>query len=129
MLQLVRLLIVFVRVRFDIESLKATDAFSKLEQGTREIITALFSTQANLQEIIRQEGRQTRTLVTDTASLALQARDKAQFLRDVKNSLHYPQMFSREKHIAYEFDGIEDSYDWIFKESSTDNADRVHETS
>ena len=40
------------------------------------------------------------------------------FYQDVKKSLFYPNIYSRQEQIAYEFDGIEDSYDWIFTETS-----------
>ena len=36
---------------------------------------------------------------------------------DIINSLFYPEIFSRQEHVQQKFDGIEDSYDWIFDES------------
>lgn len=35
---------------------------------------------------------------------------------EVRESLFYPDIFSRQEHVGHIFDGIEDSYGWIFHE-------------
>jgi len=38
---------------------------------------------------------------------------------EVTRSLFYPDIFSRQEQVGHIFDGIENSYDWIFQEPRT----------
>ena len=57
----------------------------------------------------------TPTITSQVIQLAKLHIDE-RYYKDIIESLFYPHIFPRQEQVANEFDGIENSYEWIFDE-------------
>ena len=71
----------------------------------------------NLTKLVQQEGAETRQHMTHEIARLEQIHSDDKYLQDVKSSLFFPEIYLRQEHIEHEFDGFEDSCDWIFDDS------------
>jgi len=81
-----------------------------------------------LATLTAQESDQTRSHITAQVHQLEQLRLGDRLYDEVTRSLLYPDIFSRQEQVGHVFDGIEDSYDWIFqkpraREIGEDNQD------
>ncbi|KAL8715686.1 MAG: hypothetical protein Q9225_006314 [Loekoesia sp. 1 TL-2023] len=105
--------------RFDAQSLCTNEHFAQLDQSLQHVINCLASSQTSLSTLVKQESEQTRQHIdAKVAGLKQFHIDEHQY-QDVIKSLFYPDISARQEQIAREFDGIKDSYKWIFDEPST----------
>ena len=86
-------------------------------------MSCLTNSQTSLATLVQQESERTRQHID-------QVYKDDRFYQEVKKSLFYPNIFSRQEQVANEFDGIENSYEWIFDErseveSEVDNKSKV----
>ena len=86
----------------------------------------LAESRTSLTTLTVQQSDQTRAHITSQLQKQEQIRVNDRFYDEVVKSLFYPDIFSRQEQIDHNFDGIEDSYQWIFDESQTRRA-RRHE--
>ena len=63
-----------------------------------------------------QESDQTRSHIKTQLQRSEQHRQDDRLYDKVRASLFYPDIFSRQELVGHVFDGIENSYDWIFQE-------------
>ena len=108
--------------RFKAQDLRNSERFTCLDDTLKNVIIRLAKSQTSLAALVQQESEHTRQ------QIAAQVANESLF-RDVTQSLFFADMTTRQIHVAYEFDGIEDSYDWIFDEPTESNhaVDQEHE--
>ena len=111
-------LILMSSERFDIESLKASDGFAKLDKALQDIIRSLAISQNSQATLVQQGSERTLRHLSESFARLETLQKEERFYRDIKDSLFYPDIFSREEQIVHEFDGMEDSYEWIFGDPS-----------
>lgn len=104
--------------RFDAERLVTTECFANLDQNLKHFISGLASSQASLEKLVKQELDQTHQNISKQVTRLEQFHLDETFYKDVISGLFYAEIFSRQEQVAHEFDGIEDSYEWIFDEPS-----------
>ena len=63
------------------------------------------------------ESEQTRDHITSEIARMEKTQQAERRYDEIVKSLFYPEIFSRQEHVEQRFDGIEDSFDWIFDES------------
>ena len=73
-----------------------------------------------------QEPDQTRAHITSQSQRLEQICLDYRFYDEVVKSLFYPDIYSRQEQVDQNFDGIEDSYQWIFHKPQVHEA-RRHE--
>ena len=66
--------------------------------------------------LLQQETEQSRQHVASQVARLEQLHTDERLYQDVTRSLFYPEIFSRQEQVANEFDGIENSYEWVFDE-------------
>lgn len=103
----------FSSKRFDVQSLRNDKYFMDLNRDLQHIITCLAESRTELVTLVIQESTQTRQYI----AARFDQLEEERLYRDVTQSLFYPDISSRQEQIEKEFDGIKDSYDWIFDES------------
>lgn len=79
-------------------------------------MTCLADSQTSLATLTAQESEHTRSQITTRIHQSEQRRLNDRLYDEVTRSLFYPDIFSRQEHVEHVFDGIEDSYEWIFYE-------------
>lgn len=89
------------------------NVFSKLDQDLQHIITCLAESQTNLATLVTHESAKTR----QDLIAQFDRSESHRLYQEIKESLFYPDITSREDQIVENFDGIENSYDWVFDES------------
>ncbi|KAG8530111.1 uncharacterized protein KY384_005593 [Bacidia gigantensis] len=114
--------------RFDTATLKYSDRFANLDKGLQGIVMCLANSQSSLTTLVERSSEQTQEQIVKELARSRQSQQNERFYEDIKSSLFYPAIFSRQEQVAYEFDGIEDSYAWIFHDSN-DAADQAQQTS
>ena len=73
-----------------------------------------------------QELEQTREWFTAQVARVERLQLDDRRYEEIMNSLFYSDIFSRKEQVDDTFDGIENSYDWVFDEPQTHDADRYH---
>ena len=111
-------LILMSSERFDIEGLKASDGFANLDTALQDIIGSITRSQTTQTTLVQQSSERTIKHISENFARSESSHMEERFYRDIKDSLFYPDIFSREEHIVHEFDGMEDSYQWIFEDPS-----------
>lgn len=66
-----------------------------------------------------KESEQTRHYITTQIDRLERLHMDSRLYDGVTRSLFYSDIFSRQEQVDHEFDGIKDSYDWIFDEPQT----------
>ena len=101
--------------RFDIQSLRSSEDFTNLDRSLQHIIQCLSNSQTSLAALVERESEQiSQQLTVQVDRLEKLHTDNRSY--EVTQSLHYPGIFLRQAHIDNAFNGIENSYDWIFDE-------------
>ena len=115
--------------RFDAQRLVDDIRFSGLDQSLQHIISYLARSQTSLAILVDQQSEQTRQHITAEVTRLEKFHLTERWFEGFTRSLFYPEISSREEQISHEFDGIENSYEWIFDKPSfskehTDNSPR-----
>lgn len=84
----------------------------------------LAESRTSLNTITVQESDQTRAHITSQIQQLEQIRLDDRFYDEIVKSLFYPDIFSRQEQIDHDFDGIKDSYRWVFQEPQMRKAGR-----
>ncbi len=95
----------------------------------QQIITCLAKSQTRLTELVKQESEETRLSISAHFDRAERLRIHHRRYEEIINSLFYPDIFSRQEQVDDQFDGIADSYDWIFQEPQTYRTSKPGESS
>ena len=104
--------------------MRNSQRFANLDETLKDIVIRLADSQTSLVTLVQRESEQTRQ------QFAAQAANE-RLLEDVKRSLFFADITSRQEQVANEFDGIDNSYEWIFSEpsrSASDSDDQSEET-
>ena len=114
--------------RFDVQTLASDSKLASLDQNLQHVICSLASQKTSFCDLLRSEAEQTREQLTSAVTRLerMHFEDRAQREEDkwydeLTRSLFYPEITSRQEQIEETFDGIKDSYDWIFGEPLLDN--------
>ncbi|KAL8702190.1 MAG: hypothetical protein Q9201_004529 [Fulgogasparrea decipioides] len=105
--------------RFDAQSLITSERFAKLDQSLKHVVTCLASSQTSLETLVKQESEQIRQHINAQVAQLKQLHINECLYQEVTRSLFFPEISSRQEQVMTEFDGIENSYEWIFDEPST----------
>ena len=108
------------------QRLRNDECFANLDASLQHVIIGLAESRTSLATLTVQESDQTRAHITSQIQRLEQIRLDDRFYDEVVQSLFYPDIFSRQEQVDHDFDGIEDSYQWIFDEPRTRKA-RRHE--
>lgn len=95
----------------------------------QQIITCLANSQTLLSELVEQKSEETRRCITAQLDRAERLHVHDRRYEEITNSLFYPDIFSRQEQVDDQFDGIQDSYDWVFNEPQTQKMSSPDETS
>ena len=83
------------------------------------MIKCLADSETSLAVLTARESDQTRShIIAEIQRLQIDDRR----YDDVTKSLFYPDIFSRQEQVDYDFDGIENSYEWVFHWPRTQKA-------
>lgn len=98
--------------RFDFQSLRNDESFARLDKTLQHVIACLADSQTSLTALVVQESEETRLCIT-------RQRDRIESLHrcgEILHSLSYDGIHARQEQVDRHFDGIKNSYDWIFDE-------------
>ncbi|KAL8733542.1 MAG: hypothetical protein Q9181_003541, partial [Wetmoreana brouardii] len=106
---------------FEAQSLRTNQCFASLDGSLQHIVRCLADSQTSLATLTGREAEQTRSHTTTENRRLEQLHVDDRLYDEVTKSLFYPDIFSRQEQVDYLFDGIENSYEWVFQEPG--NAD------
>lgn len=98
--------------------------FANLDDTLKDIVIRLADSQTSLATLVQRESEQIRQ------QFAAQAANGRLF-EDVTRSLFFADITSRREQVANQFDGIGNSYEWVFSEppeSASDSDDQSEKT-
>ena len=93
----------------------SSDGNTNLDRIVQNILVSQNKSQITLTALVQQCSEQTQGQIKELPARIEKNYLKDRFYCDVRDSLFYPDIFSRQEQIAYDFDGMEDSYDWVFQ--------------
>ena len=100
-----------------------SDRFERLDDAAKQLIAGLANSEYNLTKLVEYQATETRQHITRELNRHELIQIDQQALEKLKNSLFFPEIFSRQEHIVREFDGFGDSNKWIFDgESAFDSS-------
>ncbi|KAL9604063.1 MAG: hypothetical protein Q9179_001986 [Wetmoreana sp. 5 TL-2023] len=105
--------------RFEAQSLRIDQCFASLDGSLQHIVKCLADSQTSLATLTGREAEQTRSHTTRQIRRLEQLHVDDRLYDEVTKSLFYPDIFSRQEQIDHVFDGIVNSYEWIFHEPRT----------
>lgn len=112
------------------QALKNDDRFEFLGQQSKTVIACLVDGQTSFSALVAYESQKTRQHVTAQVDRMEKIRIDDRFYEQVTQSLFYPEIFARQEQVDNTFDGLENTYQWIFDEpeahQSTDSKERPH---
>ncbi|KAL8724123.1 MAG: hypothetical protein Q9181_006974, partial [Wetmoreana brouardii] len=109
--------------RFDAQSLITNERFAKSDQSLKHVVTCLASSQTSLGTLVKQESEQIRQHINAQVAHLEQLHINECLYQEVTRSLFFPEISSRQEQVMTEFDGIENTYEWIFDEPSTPDSE------
>lgn len=122
---------------FDAQTLKTNKNFTELNESLKSFITGLansqtsldtlVSSQMSLGALVKHEAEQIRQCISAQSAHLERLDIEECFYQKFIRSLFYAEIFSRQEHVAYEFDGIENSYEWVFEEPSAVDSNPNHQ--
>ncbi|KAG8532445.1 uncharacterized protein KY384_002322 [Bacidia gigantensis] len=112
--------------RWDVESLRTSDRFEELNDAAEHLVACLSDSETSLTKLVQYEALETRQHVTQEIERLRQIQLNDKFYQDVKDSLFFSEISYRQEQIEHEFDGFEDSNDWIFEGSSLGDSPLEH---
>ncbi len=83
------------------------------------MINCLTESRTSLTALIVDDSERTRSLTTAQIQHLEQLHVNDRLYDEVIKSLFYPDIFSRQEQVDHTFDGLEDSYEWIFQDPRT----------
>lgn len=85
----------------------------------QHVINCLVESRTSLTAFIVEESGRTRSHTTAQIQHLEQVHANDRLYDEVIKSLFYPDILSRQEQVDYAFDGLEDSYEWIFQDPET----------
>ena len=98
-----------------------------MDKNVQQIITCLANSETSLVALTTQHSEQLRQLTTSHVERLEKRFDSDRLYREVTRSLFFPEIFSRQEQVEAGFDGLENSYDWIFDKSQTKRSSTVQQ--
>ena len=105
--------------RFDTQSLRNDKCFVDIDSNLQHLITCLANAQTSLCELVTYQSEQTRDFVSTQIDRLERSHIDVRRYQEIVDSLFYPDISSRQEQVDGQFDGIENSFDWIFDEPQT----------
>lgn len=90
-----------------------------LDRSLQYIITSLANSQTSLNTLVVQESEETRQYITAQINRVERVHLDGRWYEEITRSLFYPDISSRQEMVDSEFDGIKNSYNWIFDKPQT----------
>ena len=90
-----------------------------LDKRLQHIITCLANAQTSLNELVADQSEQTRHHISTQIDRVERLRLDDRRYQEIIDSLFYPDVSSRQEQVDGQFDGIKNSYDWVFDEPRT----------
>ena len=87
-----------------------------LDESLQHIITCLANSQTSLNDLVVQESAQTRHCITAQIDRVERLYIDDRRYEEILKSLFYTDISSRQEQVDSQFDGIKNSYDWVFDE-------------
>ena len=100
--------------RFETQNLRNDQRFSALDESSKRIILCLAESRTSLATLTTTEAEQTRAHIDTQTQQLKQLSDDDRLYDEITKSLFYSDIFSRQEQVDHDFNGIEDSYEWIF---------------
>ncbi|KAL8871949.1 MAG: hypothetical protein Q9198_007304 [Flavoplaca austrocitrina] len=105
--------------RFDIRGLRNDESFARLDKSLQHVIACLAESQTSLAALVVQESDETRLCITTQGDRI----ENLHRYEQIIHSLSYDSIDARQEQVDRQFDGIKNSYDWIFDEPRKDRVD------
>ncbi|KAI4097520.1 MAG: hypothetical protein LQ344_000253 [Seirophora lacunosa] len=103
--------------QFDVQNVQNSTSFADLDTSLKHVAKCLADSQTSLSKLVVTQAEQTRSHTTTQIQHLEQIHVNNGRYDEVIKSLFYPDIFSRQEQIDHGFDGIEDSYKWVFHEN------------
>lgn len=110
--------------QFEIQGLRTDKRFASLDGSLQHVIVTLANSQTSLATLAIKEADQTRSHTATQIHQLQQLHLDDRLYDQVTKSLFYPDIFSRQEQVDHNFDGIENSYEWIFREPRTQDGSK-----
>ena len=94
-------------------------SFASLDGKVQHVINCLADSRTCLTALIVDHSKRTRSHTTAQFQHLEQLHVNDRLYDEVPKSLFYPDIFSRQEQVDHAFDGLEDSYEWIFQDHRT----------
>lgn len=105
--------------RFEVQVLLSNNNFASLGTGLQHVVKCLADSNTSLAKLTATGFDQIRVHTTSQIQ-GLEQRQQDQRLYDeILKSLFYPDIFSRQEQVDHEFDGIQNTYEWVFQQPGT----------
>ena len=101
------------------QELQNDESFANLDKSQRHIITCLANAQTSLIDLVVRESTQTRHCITAQFRRVEKLYIDDRRYEEIVNSLFYPDISSRQEQVDDQFEGVKNSYDWIFDDPRT----------
>ncbi|KAL9008432.1 MAG: hypothetical protein Q9173_006443 [Seirophora scorigena] len=103
--------------QFDVQNVQNSTSFADLDTSLQHVVECLAESQTSLSKLVVTQAEQTRSHTTTQIQHLEQIHVDDRRYDEVIKSLFYPDIFSRQEQIDHGFDGIENSYEWVFHEN------------
>ena len=100
------------------DSLQASEQFKQLDDAAKQLVIGLANSERSLTKLVHHSAQITREHISQEVGRLERLYIEDRFYQDIKASLFFPEISARQEQIHYEFDGFEDSNNWIFQELS-----------
>ncbi|KAI4136525.1 MAG: hypothetical protein LQ341_005570 [Variospora aurantia] len=102
--------------QFEAQNLQNSSSFASLDGRLQHVVKCLADSDTSLSTLTVTQAEQTRSHTTALIQSLEQIHINDRRFDEVVRSLFYPDIFSRQEQVDHNYDGIEDSYEWIFHE-------------
>ncbi|KAL9018751.1 MAG: hypothetical protein Q9185_003981 [Variospora sp. 1 TL-2023] len=102
--------------QFEAQNLQNSTSFASLDGRLQHVVKCLADSDTSLSTLTVTQAEQTRSHTTALIQRLEQIHINDRRFDEVVRSLFYPDIFSRQEQVDHNYDGIEDSFEWIFHE-------------
>ena len=106
--------------RYNAQGLQNEERFMTLDTRLQHVVACLATSRTSLAEITALESEQTRSQITAAIQKLERLHVDHRKYDEIIKSLFYSDIFSRQEQVDDIFEGIKDSYKWIFKKHNAE---------
>ncbi|KAL8904266.1 MAG: hypothetical protein Q9207_003393 [Kuettlingeria erythrocarpa] len=100
---------------FEAEACLTNKNFTSLDQGLQHVFKCLSDSNTSLANLTATGNDQIRSHTTAQIQHLEQRQQDQRLYDELLKSLFYPDIFSRQEQVDHVFDGIHNTYEWIFQ--------------